>query len=175
VHAATPAELEEELGDLAEVILALCHVHGLTAERLEATRRAKHAAKGGFADRIYNSAVEMAADNPAASYYRERPGSYPELAPAPPALHFDRCSDGLRYRFTLCSAEGSAAPVWQRVDAQLWVRHAPWRGWAVVDADSCILAQPWPLRDNSAAVLPPAGKWLSHRGDKAYAYELAYA
>lgn len=175
VRAATPTELEEELGDLSEVILALCEMHGLTAEQVESTRRAKSAAKGGFAERIYSSAVVMAADNPAASYYLERPSVYPRLEPPPLALHFDRRSDHLRYRFFLCSGSELTALAWQREDARLWVRCVPIHGWAVLDADSCILAQPWPLGGSSAAVLPPTGKWVSQLGDNAYVYDLTHA
>lgn len=70
-------ELAWELADLAEVILALAKLHGLTPEDIEARRLAKRAERGGFEGRIYNAAVEADEDLPAADYYLARPGQYP--------------------------------------------------------------------------------------------------
>ena len=42
----------EELADMLEVVYALAADHGVTRERLEAVRQAKHAERGGFDDRL---------------------------------------------------------------------------------------------------------------------------
>jgi len=50
--AADDAEAVAELADLMEVVLALAEVHGADGEALEAARRAKLAARGGFRERF---------------------------------------------------------------------------------------------------------------------------
>ncbi|ALW89075.1 nucleoside triphosphate pyrophosphohydrolase [Deinococcus actinosclerus] len=43
----------EELADVLEVLRALAALHGLSPEELEALRRAKADARGGFAGRVW--------------------------------------------------------------------------------------------------------------------------
>lgn len=75
--ASTPADLLEELADVAEVMLALAGTAGFGAAEIESRRLAKHHERGGFDDRTYNAAVEMAAGTPAAAYYLARRDDYP--------------------------------------------------------------------------------------------------
>lgn len=71
-------ELTDELADLAEVMLALADLHGVTRDQIEARRLAKRAERGGFEGRQYNAAVEGDADLPAVAYYLARPDKYPQ-------------------------------------------------------------------------------------------------
>lgn len=48
-----PEEALEELADMLEIIRALATVHGATWEQLEALRRKKAEARGGFQERVY--------------------------------------------------------------------------------------------------------------------------
>lgn len=48
-----PKESLEELADMLEIIRALAVVHGSTWEQLEALRKQKAAARGGFQERVY--------------------------------------------------------------------------------------------------------------------------
>lgn len=76
-EAADADELAWELADVAEVILALAALHGISPDEIERLRLAKRAERGGFDDRVYNAAVEMDEDLPAAAYYLARPDQYP--------------------------------------------------------------------------------------------------
>ncbi len=77
--ATTPNELQEELGDLLEVIHSLCAAAQLPMAQVEAARLKKQGEKGGFSGRIYNAYVQMEADHPNINYYRHSPDKYPEL------------------------------------------------------------------------------------------------
>ncbi len=77
--AADREELAGELADLAEVILALGALHGLSAADIEARRLAKRDERGGFDARVFNAAVEADEGLPAAAYYLARPQQYPRV------------------------------------------------------------------------------------------------
>lgn len=72
------SELIDELADLREVMLALAAISGVTDDEIEGRRQAKHAERGGFAQRVHNAAVEGEDDSPAIAYYLARPGQYPQ-------------------------------------------------------------------------------------------------
>ncbi len=58
VGAQTYDALVSELADVAEVLITLQQVHGITDETLDAVRAAKAAERGGFAGRIFLESVE---------------------------------------------------------------------------------------------------------------------
>jgi len=74
--AGSRADLIDELADLREVMLALAHASGISDGEIEARRLAKHAERGGFADRVHNAAVEGDEASPGVAYYLARPGQY---------------------------------------------------------------------------------------------------
>lgn len=78
VGAATSlADLIDELADVMEVIAALADASGVPLQAVEERRQAKRAERGGFAERVYNAAVEARDGLPAAEYYLARPMQYP--------------------------------------------------------------------------------------------------
>lgn len=72
-------ELLEELADVLEVISSISAANGLTMKQVEEKRLKKREAKGGFDRKIYNSYVEVDANNPAINYYTKNPQQYPEV------------------------------------------------------------------------------------------------
>lgn len=81
-EATSTDDLAGELADLSEVMLALMAAAGLSADEVESHRRAKRAERGGFEARVFNAAVEGAADLPAVGYYLDRPEQYPQVPTA---------------------------------------------------------------------------------------------
>ena len=78
VGAATSlADLIDELADVMEVVAALADASGVPLQAVEERRQAKRAERGGFAERVYNAAVEARDGLPAAEYYLARPMQYP--------------------------------------------------------------------------------------------------
>ena len=72
-------ELKEELADLQEVISALTSVCKLDPAEIEKIRVTKNIQKGGFADGIYVSSIELDEDNPEINRYLAKPKQYPEV------------------------------------------------------------------------------------------------
>ena len=78
VGAATSlADLIDELADVMEVVAALADASGVPLQAVEERRQAKRAERGGFAERVFNAAVEARDGLPAAEYYLARPMQYP--------------------------------------------------------------------------------------------------
>ena len=78
VGAATSlADLIDELANVMEVIAALADASGVPLQAVEERRQAKRAERGGFAERVFNAAVEARDGLPAAEYYLARPMQYP--------------------------------------------------------------------------------------------------
>ena len=78
VGAATSlADLIDELADVMEVIAALADASGVPLQAVEERRQAKRTERGGFAERVFNAAVEARDGLPAAEYYLARPMQYP--------------------------------------------------------------------------------------------------
>ena len=71
------ADLIDELADVMEVIAALADASGVPLQAVEERRQAKRAERGGFAERVFNAAVEARDGLPAAEYYLARPTQYP--------------------------------------------------------------------------------------------------
>lgn len=71
------ADLIDELADVMEVVAALADASGVPLQAVEERRQAKRAERGGFAERVYNAAVEARDGLPAAEYYLARPMQYP--------------------------------------------------------------------------------------------------
>ena len=76
---ASPEDLLGELADVMEVVIALTEASDFTFADLEAARLAKREARGGFAGRIHNAAIEADEGCPALSYYLSSPDKYPRL------------------------------------------------------------------------------------------------
>lgn len=77
----TKEELAEELGDVLEVISALCETYDLSFECIEEARLKKKEQRGGFQDRVYCQTVEMEITEktrPHYDYFRAHPDKYPE-------------------------------------------------------------------------------------------------
>ena len=75
--ATSQVDLIDELADVMEVIAALADASGVPLQAVEERRQAKRAERGGFAERVYNAAVEARDGLPAAEYYLARPMQYP--------------------------------------------------------------------------------------------------
>ena len=75
--ATSQVDLIDELADVMEVIAALADASGVPLQAVEERRQAKRAERGGFAERVFNAAVEARDGLPAAEYYLARPMQYP--------------------------------------------------------------------------------------------------
>jgi predicted house-cleaning noncanonical NTP pyrophosphatase (MazG superfamily) len=76
-----PREIQEELADVPEVLMALTHLHDLDFSQVVAAAAQKKEEKGGFQDRIGLDYVEMSHDHAMVPYYRARPKAYQEIDP----------------------------------------------------------------------------------------------
>jgi hypothetical protein len=102
------------------------------------------------------------------------------LSGAPTAFELRRRIDTLVYRFDLkprTNIDGFLGYV--RSDrSDLWMIRCPRRGWITVDpTDSNIVTgRPWNAIYIHEQLMdrPPQGVWISHKGDKSYAYDLVY-
>ena len=75
--ATSQVDLSDELANVMEVIAALADASGVPLQAVEERRQAKRAERGGFAERVFNAAVEARDGLPAAEYYLARPMQYP--------------------------------------------------------------------------------------------------
>lgn len=91
----------------------------------------------------------------------------------PQILEFHRRLDGLVYRFRP-DAPRAGVPTWKREDLDLWVVKVERLGWVCVDNQQTVLSIPWALAVNEQGGMPPAGEWVSKKGDKSYVYNLVY-
>ncbi|MBS0271578.1 MAG: nucleoside triphosphate pyrophosphohydrolase [Proteobacteria bacterium] len=76
-------EVQEEIGDVLEVLNVLAKKHGLEWEQIEQSRFRKYKERGGFERGIYVKYIEVdASDNscPAIQYYLNNPEKYPEIS-----------------------------------------------------------------------------------------------
>lgn len=78
-EAQSHADLIEELGDIFEVIHALCILHGFNHAEIIAAQKKKAEARGGFAGRKFVIKVEHPEGSYLANYCLERPDKYPEV------------------------------------------------------------------------------------------------
>lgn len=79
VEAYSIQELEEELGDVLEVLHALAAAHSITFDQIEKARMKKKEARGGFDNRVYCAFFECSAHHPGLSYFLARSEKYPEI------------------------------------------------------------------------------------------------
>ncbi|MEI6426688.1 MAG: nucleoside triphosphate pyrophosphohydrolase [Candidatus Absconditabacteria bacterium] len=68
-----------ELGDLQEIIDALCETLGISKDELIAAQTAKRAKKGGFSKGLYAHTMTVGEDHPRYQYFKENPDKYPEI------------------------------------------------------------------------------------------------
>jgi hypothetical protein len=86
-----------------------------------------------------------------------------------------RRSDDLIYRFTRSTrADGQSG--FKRSDRDLWIEYRPELGWIAWDVETDSLAgRPWHVQPGDQTPDgPPAGEWVSKKGDKSYVYDLVY-
>lgn len=79
VTAQSRKDLIEELADACEVIDALCALHGISKEELEAAQRNKRDVRGGFYERMFVTVAEHPAGSYGDHYCRAQPDKYPEI------------------------------------------------------------------------------------------------
>jgi hypothetical protein len=103
--------------------------------------------------------------------------THPRFAVITSRDRFDlrRRADDLIYvfrRFT--DPDGGVA--YKRDDADVWFRWRPGFGWGAWDeATGDLTGRPWDVPfDRQNPDFPPEGLWVSQKGVKAYAYDLAW-
>lgn len=65
---------------------------------------------------------------------------------------------------------------YRRSDLDLWIVRDARRGWIAVDPESdAVTGRPWHVAPEDQGDAPPAGAWVSCKGDKAYVYDLVHA
>lgn len=89
-------------------------------------------------------------------------------------LEFHRRLDGLIYRFRP-DAPRNGVPAWKREDLDLWITKTEKLGWVCVDQQRTVLSLPWSIAVSDQGDMPPAGEWVSKKGDKSYVYDLVYS
>ena len=89
------------------------------------------------------------------------------------SFEFRHRIDDAVYRYHPCELlRGQTA--WKREDLDLWVTKVKGHGWVCVDAEFEIVGIPWAVAVETQGSMPPAGIWVSRKGDKSYVYELVY-
>lgn len=84
-------------------------------------------------------------------------------------LRFQRRLDGSAHEFAqVGTADGY--PIYQRSDVDLWCRRLSAFGWSVCTDSDEVLSRPF--ADAGHGDLPPAGMWVSAKGDQAYVYDM---
>jgi hypothetical protein len=85
-----------------------------------------------------------------------------------------RC-DGLRYDFHKAGARGGY-PLFRRADADFWIGYDQTWGWCARLPDSDRLAGlSWGQHPQAQPTHgPPAGAWVSRKGDRSYVYDLIH-
>ncbi len=80
--ASTPKEIQEEIGDVLEVLKALATKSGLKWEHIEKKCLQKKNERGGFKKGTFINSIEVRTDNdahPIVNYCLNNPGAYPEI------------------------------------------------------------------------------------------------
>lgn len=89
------------------------------------------------------------------------------------SFEFKRRIDGAVYRFHPCKPiNGQIA--WKREDIDLWITRVERFGWVCIDSNKIIYGIPWCVELDKMGELPPAGEWISKKGDKSYVYDVTY-
>lgn len=85
-------------------------------------------------------------------------------------LCFARRADGTTYRF-VPAGTAHGYPAYRRIDdAALWCRRLPDFGWSVCTDAGQVLARPF--AGAGWEELPPEGRWVSAKDERAYVYDL---
>lgn len=72
-------ELIEELGDILEVIDAICKANNISHEQVQEKKRSKKELLGGFDAGFFVESFELEEDNPRITYFRNDPRQYKEV------------------------------------------------------------------------------------------------
>ena len=75
----TKEDLEEEIGDVLEVIEHIVEECNLDIKKINEIKKEKQNKIGKFDKKYKMNYVEMDEDNPAIKYYLDRPYKYPEI------------------------------------------------------------------------------------------------
>jgi predicted house-cleaning noncanonical NTP pyrophosphatase (MazG superfamily) len=79
LEATQSQDLQIELADVLEVVIALCRALNISFEEVMEEREKKKQIKGGFENGIYVAHIEIASDHEDCGYYVARPKQYPEI------------------------------------------------------------------------------------------------
>jgi len=90
-----------------------------------------------------------------------------------PSLEFRRRNESSTYRYHPCDPI-NGFPAWKRENADLHVIQLEGFGWVCVDNQNQIHAIPWGVPTTLMNERPPAGEWVSKKGDISYVYDLVY-
>ena len=95
------------------------------------------------------------------------------LTSAPHRFELRRRIDGLVHAFTRAE-RADGRPGYRRDDRpELWILRCERRGWIAIDPHTgAITGRPWHVEPSDQGAAPPAGPWVSSKGDKAYVHEL---
>lgn len=77
-EAQTPEGTLNEMVDVYEAGMALCHALGISKEAFWALYKEKHDRKGGFDQNICLCTLTMSTEHPEIHHYLSQPGKYPE-------------------------------------------------------------------------------------------------
>ncbi len=85
-------------------------------------------------------------------------------------IELRRCLDDTTYRYEpACLRNGR--PAWRRADSEIYLQWSPRSGWVICDPGGTVLGRPWDVEKDEQDMLPPAGPWVSRKGDKSFVYE----
>lgn len=81
--------------------------------------------------------------------------------------------DGVIYLFRRCEDLPSGTS-WKRDDHDVWLTRLQGFGWVTIDQEGNINGRPWSIPIDEQGDIPPAGEWISKKGDKSYVYDVVY-
>ncbi|OJU72914.1 MAG: hypothetical protein BGO07_01750 [Alphaproteobacteria bacterium 40-19] len=79
VDAVNTEELQEELADVLEVLMAMARLRGIEFFQILKAAEGKRSQKGGFNQRLYVDFVEIPQDNPSLKAFEAKPDKYPKI------------------------------------------------------------------------------------------------
>lgn len=77
--AETKSDIIAELGDVLELIDAICKVYEISPQKVVQEKEKHFKMRGGFEKGLYIETIEMDENNPKVKHFRKAPDRYPEL------------------------------------------------------------------------------------------------
>lgn len=71
--------LQEEMGDVLEVLYSLCHFYGFSMDDIEKKRQEKTKQRGSFTKGTYVTSLTIDESNDHIHYFLDKPHIYPEI------------------------------------------------------------------------------------------------